>query len=912
MQAEPDQRQSSAISALSMPETGPIQLEAALSLFGLTSFRPGQREVIEAVLAGEDCLCVMPTGGGKSLCYQLPAVTRPGVTLVVSPLIALMKDQVDQLWARGMKATFVNSTLEPAEQHARLAGMADGQFDLVYVVPERFRSPRFLEAVRAANLTLLAVDEAHCISQWGHDFRPDYAKLGRFRAMLGNPTTIALTATATEAVRRDIVEQLALANPRTFITGFIRPNLSYEVISPPGKDRKNEALERFLRETSGSGIVYASSRKRCEEVAAHIAEATGRTTAVYHAGMLSDDRREAQDRFMQGAAEIVVATTAFGMGIDKPDVRFVIHYNLPGTLEGYYQEAGRAGRDGLPSRCLLLYSYGDRKIQEFFVESAYPAREVVGQVYEFLRRREEDPIELTQQEIKELLGLPISADGVGTCEELLERAGVLERLESRENMARVKLASDLPTLVDLLPRQAKVQRRVMQALEAFVGTLRHEWVDVAPRELLAAVELDSAGLARTLRELRELDSFDYIPPFRGRAVHMLERSKPFGKLELDFESMERRKEAEYEKLDRVIAFAETRRCREREILDYFGQAHPAPCGRCDNCARKGKRLSHSAETSTFSAAVPDLQRSSAESVARERNSPNGTEPDSRAISGTVPVAPNERLVDVVRKALSGVARARNRFGKHVIAQMLWGSNSAKIKKFKLDQLTTYGLLKEFKQEDVVELLDALIEAGCLTPAGNDARRPTLTTTATGNDIMVGRAPLDFELLLSRTLAFRLGSTAGGRVDHAVRAPIESALADAVPDGTSPPTGLRAAIGKHERPAVALTGGQFPTHYWTWLLLSSGFTVEECMAIRGCEREVVLDHALRSVELGWNVEPCWLLSGETLAALDEVIGPDEPARIRPLLSRLPSGTRYEEVQLFLKCRSGRQTPRNRLE
>ena len=896
-----------------MPDTGPIQPEAALSLFGLTSFRPGQREVIDAVLAGEDCLCVMPTGGGKSLCYQLPAVARPGVTLVVSPLIALMKDQVDQLWARGMKATFVNSTLEPAEQHARLAAMAAGQFDLVYVVPERFRSPRFLEAVRAANLTLLAVDEAHCISQWGHDFRPDYAKLGRFRAMLGNPTTIALTATATEAVRRDIVEQLALANPRTFITGFIRPNLSYEVISPPGKDRKNEALERFLRETPGSGIVYASSRKRCEEVAAHIAGATGRTTAVYHAGMLSDDRREAQDRFMQGAAEIVVATTAFGMGIDKPDVRFVIHYNLPGTLEGYYQEAGRAGRDGLPSRCLLLYSYGDRKIQEFFVESAYPAREVVGQVYEFLRRREEDPIELTQQEIKELLALPISADGVGTCEELLERASVLERLESRENMARVKLSSDLPTLVDLLPRLAKVQRRVMQALEAFVGTLRHEWVDVAPRELLAATELDSAGLARTLRELRQLDSFDYIPPFRGRAVHMFERSKPFSKLELDFESMERRKDAEYEKLDRVIAFAETHRCREREILDYFGQDHPVPCGRCDNCARKGKKSSRGAATMTpSSAAATDVPRSNAETFAPATGMPDGSDAQGRASSGTVPVAPNERLVEVVRKALSGVARARNRFGKHVIAQMLWGSNSAKIKKFKLDQLTTYGLLKEFKQEDVVELLDALIEAGCLTSAGNDPRRPTLTTTAIGNDIMVGRAPLDFELLLSRTLAFRLGSTAGGRVDHAARVSTEPASAVAPLDGTCRPAGLHAAIGQHERPAVAPAGGQFPTHYWTWLLLSSGFTVEECMAVRGCEREVVLDHALRSVESGWSVEPRWFLSGEALSALAEVIGPDEPARIRPLLPRLPAGTRYEEVQLFLKCRSGRQTPRDRLE
>ncbi|HWC89893.1 MAG TPA: ATP-dependent DNA helicase RecQ, partial [Pirellulales bacterium] len=443
------------------PDTLQLDVDAWLPRFGLSSFRPGQRDVISAVMADEDCLCVMPTGGGKSLCYQLPAIARPGLTLVVSPLIALMKDQVDQLQALGLRATFVNSTLSPAEQQARLQQLSQGAYDLMYVVPERFRSPRFVEAVRAAGLQLLAIDEAHCISEWGHDFRPDYARLGRFRRLLGDPPTIALTATATDAVRQDIIAQLALREPRIFITGFARHNLHYAIQHHSSARRKDEALIAFLAANRGSGIVYASTRKRCEELAELIRLRTGRTSGAYHAGMTSEERHAAQDAFMQGASEIVVATTAFGMGIDKADVRFVVHYNLPGSLEGYYQEAGRAGRDGQPARCLMLFSAGDWKIQEFFIESAYPSREIVSRVYEFLRAMDADPIELTQQEIKESLNLPIGSDGIGTCEQLLEKAGVLERLEPYQNMAIVRIDSNLPTLVDLLPRQAKVQRRVM-------------------------------------------------------------------------------------------------------------------------------------------------------------------------------------------------------------------------------------------------------------------------------------------------------------------------------------------------------------------------------------------------------------------------------------------------------------------
>ena len=324
--------------------------------FGYDSFRPLQQEIMEQALAGRDTLAILPTGAGKSLCYQLPALARDGLTLVISPLIALMKDQVDQLSASGIPATFLNSTLDPQENRDRLAAIRAGETKLVYLAPERLMSGDFLSVVRNWNVTALAVDEAHCISEWGHDFRPEYRRLRELREALPGVLVIALTATATPRVREDILTQLALRDPAVFLASFNRPNLNYLV--EPKQDAASRLTAFIKSRGQDSGIVYCQSRKRTEELAATLRH-SGIPAVCYHAGLEAPERARNQEAFLRDEVRVVCATIAFGMGINKPDVRFVIHADLPKNLEGYYQETGRAGRDGLPADCLLLFSRGD-------------------------------------------------------------------------------------------------------------------------------------------------------------------------------------------------------------------------------------------------------------------------------------------------------------------------------------------------------------------------------------------------------------------------------------------------------------------------------------------------------------------------------------------------------------------------
>ena len=421
------------------------QLQEVLARFGHRDFREGQREPIEAVLNGRDAVVVMPTGSGKSICYQVAALMLPGTTLVVSPLIALMKDQVDALERKGIAVTLINSTVGRGEAEKRLKGMRDGQYKLVYVAPERFRNSAFRAALAKTRLSMVAIDEAHCISQWGHDFRPDYLELGNLLAELDDVRLMALTATATPAVREDIVRQLHLGEGSrqpafVEVLGFSRPNLRIGVTDCSRAGRKLARTVEIVNRLK-NGIIYVATRKHAQtvfdELRRVVPETSGVQVMMYHAALTELQRTKVQQAFMAAEHPVVIATTAFGMGIDRADVRFVVHWDIPGGIEQYYQEIGRAGRDGERAECELLFSYVDVKVQEFFVDGANPDVDTGLKVWEMFSRFGDQLVEFDSATFARALGVK-NGIAVATAANVLLNAGFLVRPEeSRPSAYRV-------------------------------------------------------------------------------------------------------------------------------------------------------------------------------------------------------------------------------------------------------------------------------------------------------------------------------------------------------------------------------------------------------------------------------------------------------------------------------------------
>lgn len=553
--------------------------------WGHDDFRPGQWEIIRTILERRDLLAILPTGGGKSVCFQVPALMQEGLTIVLSPLIALMQDQVGGLHARNVEATFINSALSVREIDQRWNDAEHGRYKLLYIAPERLQSEVFLARAGRLNVAMLAVDEAHCISEWGHNFRPAYLEIAAARKHIGDPPTIALTATATPRVRADIVEHLALRAPEVIVRGFDRPNIVWSVFHTENKRKK---VLDVLRNVPGTGVIYSATRRGVEEWSEWL-RGQGETVASYHGGLKTSVREVMQEAWLEDDKRLIVATNAFGMGIDKPDVRFVVHVDLPGTLEGYYQEAGRGGRDGKTAFAVLLYHDGDEQTPRALIDDSHPTAAEVRKIYDAtcslaqvaVGSMPDEPVVLRAEAISKLCGH--SAAKVRTAVELLERQGAWSMLPIRKNFGLIRFTQPADNV------RAYAARLSNEALGEFIRALLRNvhadafssWWEVDLRMLEHRTGLERKRLLKGLDFLREHNLFDWQVPERSLRIQFMEARS--AKIPVDGRKVKAARVRAERQLDDMIRYARSSDCRRHFLLTYFGEQAPDRCGTCDVC-----------------------------------------------------------------------------------------------------------------------------------------------------------------------------------------------------------------------------------------------------------------------------------------------------------------------------------------
>lgn len=570
---------------MSSPKTYESAREVLRKHWGHPDFRPGQWDVIETVLQGRDLLAILPTGGGKSVCYQIPALLLDGLTIVISPLIALMQDQVAGLKSRGVDAAFINSALSVREIDQRWTDAEHGRYKLLYVAPERLTSEMFLARAKRLNISLLAVDEAHCISEWGHNFRPSYLEIARGRAHMGDPTTIAVTATATPHVRDDIVEHLKLRKPKVIVRGFDRPNVVWSIFQTENK--RNKVLD-VLENVPGAGILYSATRKGVEEWSSWLSR-RDYSVASYHGGMRASVREQMQDSWISGERRIMVATNAFGMGIDKPDVRYVVHVDLPSTLEGYYQEAGRGGRDGKTSYAALIYHPRDDEIPRVLIDESHPSAKEVREVYDAVCNlaqiavgsMPEDPVTVDPDSVNRLTGF--YAGKIRTAVDFLERQEAWRVLPTRKHFGLVRFSQPADAVRNFAASSSNAA--LAEFVENLLRTVHADafsgWWEVDLRMLGRRAGLERSRLLTGLEYMRKRGILDWHPPDRALRVEFAHPRS--AQLPIDGKRVKRSRRRAEERLKEMIRYARSTECRRHFLLTYFGEVASSRCGTCDVC-----------------------------------------------------------------------------------------------------------------------------------------------------------------------------------------------------------------------------------------------------------------------------------------------------------------------------------------
>lgn len=566
--------------------------EANLQKFwGFESFRPGQDDVVKSVFEGDDTLVLFPTGGGKSLCYQVPATVFEGMTLVISPLVALMQDQVQALKEKGVSATFINSTISSYEVEQRLVNARNGMYKLLYCAPERLKTSLWEAELPNLNIDLVAIDEAHCISEWGHDFRPTYREIKSSLETIADKTRwLALTATATPEVQKDITESLGFKDPSVISKGFSRPNLKYWVVQATQKKQKLKASVLKAAQ-KGDGLIYGGTRKNCEQLAERFSS-LGIKTEAYHAGVESEKRKAIQERWISGKTPLVVATNAFGMGIDKPDCRFVVHEEMPYSLEAYYQEAGRAGRDGKESFPLLLYRSSDFKKALQRLNQSYPIRDELEHIYIILCdslnlavgavMEELEPVDL--EELKKRG--KISYGKIRSALRLLDKFGIIAMHEEVSPQISLQFTLSDQALNNFKRETANPDKaEFVDKLERLFGAVAYrEKTQQAEEYVLEKLSVNRNSLIKALNVLQKNDQIlVYEEHQQKNLVKVLEaRSKS---LPLTKKEVETHRDNLFRKLEQMLGYVLTETCREVYLRNYFGDISATPCGHCDNCLK---------------------------------------------------------------------------------------------------------------------------------------------------------------------------------------------------------------------------------------------------------------------------------------------------------------------------------------